>query len=183
MTGGTIGWTSNLYCARYGAGCTCGISGSEFLSNPFAVADVGPENDERIQNLAFRADSLIATPPTMSAFNMQLSAGLNMISLPLMPDVPYTARSFMEKLGATVVIEYNPSVSSFVGFTANSSGDGFPLSKVEKAILSISLKSKVIRFTGYAWENRPTAAAPTPTQIPKIWALILRAQLEGIDGV
>ena len=58
---------------------------------------------------------------------MQLSAGLNMISLPLMSDEPYTARSFMEKLGAPIVIEYDSSVSSFIGFTANSSGDSFPI--------------------------------------------------------
>ena len=155
---------------------------ANFSTTPFTRADVGPENDVRIQNLAFRADSLIVTPPTMSAFNLQLSAGLNMISLPLMSDVPYTARSFMEKLGATVVIEYDPSVSSFVGFTANSSGDGFPIEGGKGYIINIT-KSKVVRFTGYAWENRPTAAAPTPTQIPKIWALVFQAQLEGIDGV
>ena len=57
---------------------------ANFLTTPFAVVDVGPESDERIQNLAYRADSLIITPPSMSTFNMQLSAGLNMISLPLM---------------------------------------------------------------------------------------------------
>ena len=33
-----------------------------FSTIPFAVADVGPEDDERIQNLAFRPDSLIVTP-------------------------------------------------------------------------------------------------------------------------
>ena len=108
---------------------------ANFSTIPFADADVGPERDERIQNLAFRADSLIVTPPDMSAFNMQLSAELNMISLPLMPDVPYTARSFMEKIDATVVIEYNPSVSSFIGFTRHSAGNGFPI-EGGKAILS-----------------------------------------------
>ena len=43
---------------------------ANFSTIPFADADVGPERDERIQNLAFRADSLIVTPPDMSAFNM-----------------------------------------------------------------------------------------------------------------
>ena len=155
---------------------------ANFSTTPFARADVGPEDDGRIQNLAFRADSLIVTPPTMSAFNMQLSTGLNMISLPLMSDVPYTARSFMEKLGATVIIEFDPAVSSFIGFTANSSGDGFSIEGGKGYIVNIT-KSKVVRFTGYPWENRPTAAAPTPTQIREIWALILHVQLEGIDGV
>ena len=116
---------------------------ANFSATPFAVADVGPEGDERIQNLAFRTDSLIATPPTMSAFNMQLSAGLNMISLPLMSDVPYTARSFMEKLGATIVIEYNPSVSSFVGFPETVSS-----SKVERAISSTLPSQRLLDSPG-----------------------------------
>ena len=157
---------------------------SSFSATPFAVADVGPKGDERTQNLAFRADSLITTPRSMSAFNMQLSAGLNMISLPLMSDDPYTARSFMEKLGATVVIEYNPSVRSFIGFTANSSGNGFPIEGGKGYIVNLP-NSKVVRFTGRAWENRPTTvpAAPTVPRTSHVWALVLRAQLEGIDGV
>ena len=157
---------------------------ANFAATPFAVADAGPEGDGRIQNLAYRADSLIVTPPSMSAFNMQLSTGLNMISLPLMSHEPYTARSFMEKLGATVVIEYDPSVSSFIGFTANSSGDGFPIEGGKGYIINIP-ESKVVRFAGRAWENRTmtVAAAPTPAYAPEVWVLVLHVQLEGIDGV
>ena len=157
---------------------------ANFSTTPFAAADVGAENDERIQNLAFRTDSLIVTPPTKNAFNMELSAGLNMVSLPLMSDVPYTARSFMEKLGATVVIEYNPAISSFIGFTQNSPGDGFTIKGGRGYIINLT-KSKVVRFTGRAWENRSTKglAAPTTLQNPKAWALVFRAQFEGIDGV
>ena len=157
---------------------------ANFSATPFAVVDVGPEGDGRIQNLAFRADSLIVTPPSMSAFNMQLSAGLNMISLPLMSDEPYTARSFMEKLGATIVIEYDSSVSSFIGFTANSSGDGFPIEGGKGYIINVT-DPKVVRFTGRAWENRTmtVAAAPTPAYAPEVWVLVLHVQLEGIDGV
>ena len=157
---------------------------ANFAATPFMVADVGPEGDERTQNLAFRADSLIVTPPSMSAFKMQLSTGLNMISLPLMSDVSYTARSFMEKLGATVVIEYDPSVGSFIGFTANSSGEGFTIKGGKGYIINVP-ESKVVRFTGRAWKNSSTtaAAAPTPTQTPKVWALVLHAQLEGLNGM
>ena len=86
---------------------------ASFSETPYSIPDVGPESDERIQNLAFRADSLALSSRTASAFETHLVAGLNMISLPLMPDEPYTARSFMEKLGATTVIEYNPSVGKF----------------------------------------------------------------------
>lgn len=107
-----------------------------------------------------------------------------MISLPLMPDVPYTARSFMEKIDATVVIEYNPSVSSFIGFTRHSAGNGFPIEGGKGYIINVT-ESKVVRFTGRVWENRPTtvSAAPALPQTPKVWALVLHTQLEGIDGV
>ncbi len=157
---------------------------ANFSITSFMDADVGPESDQRIQNLAFRADSLIVPATTASAFDTQLSAGLNMISLPLMPDEPYTARSFMEKLGATVIIEYNPSVGSFIGFTANSSGDGFPVEGGKGYIINVT-ESKVVRFTGRAWQNTPTtiSAAPTPAQIPKVWAFVLHAWLEGVENV
>ncbi len=155
-----------------------------FSTIPFGVADVGPEGDERIQNLAFRADSLIVTPPDGSAFNMELSAGLNMISLPLMPATPYTARAFMEKLGATVVIEHNPSLASFIGFTEHSPGNGFSIKGGGGYIVNLT-ESKVVRFTGQAWENRPAtvSAAPAVSQIPAVWALVLHAPLDEIDGV
>ena len=146
--------------------------------------DVGAESDERIQNLALRADSLALPSRTVNAFETQLVAGLNMISLPLMPDEPYTARSFMEKLGATTVIEYNPSVGKFIGFTANSSGDGFPIEGGKGYIVNVT-DSKVAAFTGHAWQNAPAmaSAAPAPRQTSGVWALVLHARLEGLDGI
>ncbi len=157
---------------------------ANFSTTPFAVADVGSEEDERIQNLAFRPDNLIVTPPSGSVFNMELSAGLNMISLPLMPDAPYTARSFMKKLGATVVIEYNPSVVSFIGFTEHSPGNGFSIEGGRGYIVNLT-ESRVVRFTGQAWENRlaTITAAPAISQTSAVWALVLHAQLNEIDGV
>ncbi len=157
---------------------------ANFSATPFVIADVDPESDERIQNLASRPDSLIVTPPDGSAFNMELSAGLNMISLPLMPDAPYTARALMKKLDATVVIEYNPSVSSFIGFTENSPGNGFSIEGGRGYIVNLT-KSRVVRFTGQAWENRPAtvSAAPAISQASAVWALVLHAQFDQIDGV
>ena len=100
---------------------------ANFTETPFAIADVGPESDERIQNLAFRADSLTIPVTGTNAFDVALSAGLNMVSLPLMPDTPHTARSFMEKTGATTIIEYDTAGGKFMGFTANSTGNGFSI--------------------------------------------------------
>ena len=157
---------------------------ANFLESPFAAADVGPESDGRIQNLAFRTGSLIVPSSTAATFDTQLSASLNMISLPLMPDEPYTARSFMEKFDATIVIEYNPSDGKFIGFTANSSGDGFPIEGGKGYIVSVS-ESKIVSFTGRAWENTPAmvAATPTPAQVSHVWAFVLHARFEGVEDL
>ncbi len=155
---------------------------ANFSETPFDIADAGPESDERIQNLAFRADSLVA-PASEEAFVMVLNPGLNMIGLPLMPNTPYTARSFLEKIGATTVIRLDPTTQGFTGFTANSTGDGFPIEGGMGYIVNVTTL-QIAGFTGSAWENTtPTAAAPTQPSIPKTWAFVLRAELEGISGV
>ena len=156
---------------------------ANFSETPFEMADVGPESDERIQNLAFRADSLVVPVASENVFIMALSTGLNMIGLPLMPNEPYTARSFMEKTGATTVIELDPTGQRFIGFTANSTGDGFPIEGGMGYIVNVTTP-KIVGFTGSAWQNTtPPAAAPTQPSTPKTWAFVLRAQLEGISGV
>ena len=155
---------------------------ANFTDTSYSIPDVDAKNDERIQNLALRADSLTVPPAITNTFETQLGAGLNMISLPLMPDEPYTARSFIEKLGATTVIEYNPSAGKFIGFTANSPGDGFPIEGGKGYIVNVT-ESKVAAFSGRAWQNAPSTAAPAPRQTSGVWALVLHARLESLDGI
>ena len=155
---------------------------ANFADTPYSIPDVDAENDERIQNLALRADSLALSLSAAHVFETQLAAGLNMISLPLMPDEPYTTRSFIEKLGATTVIEYNPSAGKFIGFTANSPGDGFRIEGGRGYIVNVT-ESKVAAFSGRAWQNTPSMAAPAPRQTSGGWALVLHARLEGLDGI
>ena len=156
---------------------------ANFAETPFDMADVGPKSDERIQNLAFRADSLVVPVADENAFNIALNPGLNMISLPLMPKQPYTARSLMEKIGATTVIELDAATQRFIGFTAHSNGNGFPIEGGMGYIVNVTTP-KTVSFSGSAWQNTPpTAAAPMQPSMPKTWAFVLRAQLEGINGV
>ena len=156
---------------------------ANFSEVPFAIADVGPENDERIQNLAFRTDSLVVPGTSQNAYDMTLSAGLNMISLPLMPNEPDTARSFMEKTGATIIIELDATRQKFIGWTANSTGNGFSINGGKGYIINLTTP-KTVSFSGSAWQNStPTTAAPRQASISKTWAFVLRAQLEAINGV
>ncbi len=155
---------------------------ANFSETPYAIPDVDAESDERIQNLALREDSLALSSSAANTFETRLAAGLNMISLPLMPDEPHTARSFMEKLGATTVIEYNASAGKFIGFTANSPGDGFPIEGGKGYIVNVT-EPKVASFTGRAWQNAPAMASPASRQVSTVWALVLHARLEGLDGI
>ena len=155
---------------------------AHFTATPFAMTDVGPESDERIQDLTFRADSLVV-PTSEDAFVMILNPGLNMIGLPLMPNKLYTARSLLEKIDATTVIRLDPATQGLIGFTANSTGDGFPIEGGMGYIVNVTTL-QIAGFTGSAWENTtPTTAAPTQPSISRTWAFVLRAQLEGISGV
>ena len=156
---------------------------ANFSEIPFAIADVSPENDERIQNLKLRADSLMMPGTREDTYDISLSTGLNMISLPLMPNTPFTARSFMEKTDATMIIELNAATQKFIGWTANSIGNGFSIEGGMGYIINVSTP-KTVRFSGRAWQDTTyPAAAPMQPLIPKTWAFVLRAHLEGISDV
>ena len=125
--------------------------------------------------------------PGENLFNIELSAGLNMIGLPLMPSEPYTARSLLEKIGATTVVKFNSATGSYMGFTANSDGNGFPIEGGKGYIVN-DIAPKKVSFVGSGWKNTaPEAPTVTgkemQTSIPKAWAFVLRAQLKGISGV
>ena len=63
--------------------------------------------------------------PIGPGFDVTLESGLNMISIPLMPEEPYTAKSLAEMIGATIVIQLNAAMQHFVGYTVADGGDGF----------------------------------------------------------
>lgn len=155
---------------------------ANFTGTPYSISDADAENDERIQNLALREDSPALSSSAANTFETRLAAGLNMISLPLMPNEPHTARSFMETLGATTVIEYNASAGKFIGFTANSPGNGFPIEGGKGYIVNVT-EPKVASFTGRAWQNAPAMASPASRQVSTVWAFVLHARLEGLDGI
>ncbi|MCG9127322.1 5'-nucleotidase C-terminal domain-containing protein [Candidatus Poribacteria bacterium] len=156
---------------------------ANFSEIPYAIEDVGPENDERIQNLAFRADTLMMPVISEDVYEISLSSGLNMISLPLMPNEPYTARSFIENTSATMIIEFDAVEQKFNGWTANSTGNGFSIEGGMGYIINVPIQ-KTVSFSGGAWQNTTsTAASPKHPSIPTTWAFVLRTHLEGISGV
>ena len=111
-------------------------------------------------------------------FEMALAPGLNMISLPLMPAEPYTASSFADMIGATVVIQLDTAMQQFVGFTADQEGDGFAIEGGEGYIVNVP-GGGMVTFTGTAWGNTVEDAAAAPSvQLPSTaWAFVVSGDL------
>jgi len=84
-----------------------------------------------------------------NVFFMPLTPGLNMISLPLEPQTPYTARSFAEKLSATAVITLDEARHKFVGFTLDAPDDGFQIEGGKGYIVNVP-EGGMVAFTGAA---------------------------------
>ena len=117
-----------------------------------------------------------------NVFFMELTPGLNMVSLPLKPQTPHTARSLAEEIGATVVIEYNEARGRFVGFTPASSGDGFPIEGGKGYIVNV-LEGKTHIFTGTAWTNEPSVEAAPPTLGSSSgWAFVVSGAMTDHQG-
>jgi len=119
-------------------------------------------------------------PPMVKDFSnvffMALTPGLNMISLPLEPQTPYTARSFAEKLSATAVIKMDETRQRFVGFTLDAPDGGFAIEGGKGYIVNV-LEGGMVAFTGAAWTRPPMPAAP-PAQIDGAWAFVVSGRFE-----
>ena len=109
-----------------------------------------------------------------NAFRIELTKGLNMISVPLKPIVPYTARSLMDALSSTMLIQYNTHTGSFEGFTADAPGNGFDIKGGQGYIVNVP-QAQAFTFTGGAWTHPASAAAPafTVDSPPRAWAFVV----------
>ena len=103
--------------------------------------------------------------PIVPGFDVTLEAGLNMISIPLMPAEPYTAKSLAEMVGATVVIQLNAATQSFVGYTVADSSDGFSIDGGQGYIVNTPAGG-MVKFTGDAWDNQPEPEEPAVEEAP-----------------
>ena len=115
-----------------------------------------------------------------NVFFMSLSPGLNMISVPLEPFTPFTARSLAAEMGATVVIKYDRSLGRFKGFTPAAPNDGFPIEGGEGYIVNVP-EARTVAFTGAAWTNEPPVVSAAPSaRINSAWAFVVSGSV--LDG-
>jgi len=122
-------------------------------------------------------DYLAETEDFSNVFFMSLSAGLNMISLPLKPRTSYNARSFAEMLSATVVIKLDEARQRFVGFTLDAPDDGFAIEGGKGYIVNVP-QAKQVAFVGAAWTNQPPVEAiPSLAQSDGAWAFVVSGRI------
>jgi hypothetical protein len=113
-----------------------------------------------------------------NVFLTNLEPGLNIMSLPLKPIKPYTARSLAEKIDATVVIKLDEARQRFVGFTIDDPGDGFPIEGSKGYIVNVE-EGKMVKFEGSAWTNQPPIeAAPSGEGRNSAWAFVMNVEME-----
>ncbi len=114
-------------------------------------------------------------------YTVKLSKGLNMLSVPLTPWTPMTAKSLAGLAGATVVIALDAENQRFIGWTPDAPNDGFPIEGGQGYIVNVP-ETRNFAFVGSRWENQTeVAAAPAiSAETPKeAWAFVVSGHLEG----
>ena len=168
------------------------------LKFPGSVTTVARDIDREGQIVGYydtldeRRHGFIARPRTgeivedsSNVYLVSLSQGLNMLSVPLKPPTPMTARSLAQMSGATTVIALDEGKQKFVGWTPGAPDDGFPIEGGKGYIVNL-LQPRQVTFVGEAWTNQPKiAAAPSTESNAGVWAFVISGQLENdrkLDG-
>ena len=125
-----------------------------------------------------------AAPKTFS-FDVTLEPGLNMISIPLMPEEPYTAKSLAAMLEATLVIRLDTATQRFIAYTTADEGTGFSIDGGKGYIVNAPTGG-MVTFTGTAWDNQPEAAddaptAPTLFTHKNTWAFVVTSDIRDME--
>ena len=115
-------------------------------------------------------------------YTVSLSKGLNMLSLPLAPPTPMTAKTLVAITGATTIIRLDAASQLFVAWTPDAPDDGFPIEGGNGYIVNVP-QVRNFAFVGGPWADPTEAAASppaTPTEMPsEAWAFVVSGHLEG----
>ena len=137
-----------------------------------------------------RRHGFIARPATemesnrySNTYTVTLSKGLNMLSVPLSPTTPMTAKSLAGIAGATVVIALDAEKQNFVGWTPGAPNDGFAIEGGQGYIVNAP-ELRNFAFIGSRWTNQSqVGASPSniSTNLPQdAWAFVVSGHLKGI---
>ena len=118
-----------------------------------------------------------------NAYQVTLAKGLNMISIPLAPSKPMSAKTLAGLTGATTVITLDTATQRFVGWTPDAPDDGFPVEGGKGYIVNVP-QPREFAFVGAPWTTQTeVAAAPAisveTSQEQDTWAFVVSGHLEG----
>ena len=140
-----------------------------------------PETPEEPTEETETPEKPTVDPPVLpeTSFDVTLKTGLNMISIPLMPTEPYTAKSLAAMLGASIVIKLDTSKQSFIAYSAAEEGAGFDIDGSRGYIVNTPTGG-VVTFTGTAWQKQSDdgAAAPKVSTAMSAWAFVVTSNLQ-----
>ena len=136
-----------------------------------------------------RRHGFIARPTTEAVsdyfgniYNVTLAKGLNMISVPLAPPTPMTAKTLAALTGATTIITLDTVHQQFVGWTPSAPDDGFPIEGGKGYIVNVP-ETRQFAFVGSEWTNQTDSAAAAPAisvePVQEAWAFVVSGHLEG----
>ena len=124
-------------------------------------------------------------------YTVALSKGLNMLSLPLAPPTPMTAKTLVAMTGATTIIAFDAPKQRFIAWTPGAPTDGFSIEGGHGYIVNVP-DTRNFAFVGAPWTTDPaeetdTPAAPAITPLirgdrgvtQKAWAFVVSGHLEG----
>ena len=146
------------------------------------------ETTEEVTEVEVPAEPMAEEPmvPKEYGFDVTLESGLNMISIPLMPEEPYTAKSLAAMVEATLVIRLDIATQRFIAYTSLDEGDGFGIEGGMGYIVNTPAGG-MVKFTGTAWDNQTeaaaddAAAAPTLSSNKNTWAFVVTSEIRDME--
>ena len=145
-------------------------------------------SDGRRHGFIARPASQVEAESYSNAYTATLSKGLNMISVPLAPPKPMTAKSLVAMTGATTIITLDTANQHFIAWTPGAPDDGFPIEGGKGYIVNVP-ETRNFAFVGAPWTDQMEAAAASPAITPLIrgdrgvaqeaWAFVVSGHLKG----
>ena len=140
------------------------------LATMVSTLDGSPEDVELPEEL----------PPGEFSFTLTLNKGPNIISPPLRPEEPFTARSLMEFVNSTMIVGISDE-GRHTSHTMETPGDGFPIEGGRGYIVNTP-DGGPVTFKGKPWADIPETeageSAKSPSLNPSLWVFVIDAVLE-----
>ena len=140
--------------------------------------------DGRVRGFIARPVSEAVSDHFGNVYNVTLAKGLNMLSVPLAPPTPMSAKTLSGMTGATTVITLDSANQQFVGWTPSAPNDGFSIEGGKGYIVNVPVP-RSFAFVGAPWTDQMKAAASPPaisaeiSREQSVWAFVVSGHLDG----